>query len=553
MAIIDALEIEPNQQLDADICIVGGGAAGIAIAREFIGTQYQVLLLESGGLASDPAVEALYEVESVGHPLRIDDGYVSRNRYWGGSTNTWAGRCIPLNPIDFEVRDWVPDSGWPLSKSDLDPYYARAARLLQLPSYTKYNATAWRHKMLRPQPGFLYQDSVATPEVALYAESALKMGKAYGQQLQEAANITVCLHANLREIEANPPVSSVQQLHVTTLSGSRFWVKSKVYILACGGWENARLLLLSRSQCQAGLGNQNDLVGRYYMEHPKIFAGYIYPHQPILKSPIFLEPYPVAGGFVQLGLRLTDSLQQEQRLLNHYLELRPDYPEGMPEAYQAFRWLGSHLKRMQLPATAAEDWRTFRPHLGNLANFYGRKWLNWPINYPRIAILNHFEQSPNPASRVTLSRDRDALGLNRLRVDLKIASADKYSLMRLHEILADHLHFLGVGELVSDLPMPESPWADLHDSSHHMGTTRMHDSPTKGVVDRHCRVHGLNNLYIASSSVFPTVGHANPTLTIAALALRLADHLKTRHLPQLTQAEVLRQPMTAGSSSRYAP
>lgn len=553
MAVLDAHKVEPNRVLKADICIVGGGAAGIAIAREFIGTQYTVLLLESGGFSCDPKTESLYGVESVGHPLRVDQGYVPRNRYFGGSTNTWAGRCIPLNDIDFEQRDWISDSGWPFSKADLDPFYAKAAEVLKLPHYSYYQAEAWRNTMLQGSAGFLYGDAVTAPEVALYAKSPVKMGSAYGEEIKTAPNITLCINANVTEVEANQAVASVNQLHVTTLGGNAFGVNSRIYILACGGWENARLLLLSRRHCAAGLGNQNDLVGRYYMEHPKIFSGHIYPHQKVLKSPIFLDPYRVEGGFAQLGLRLTDAIQRQQQVLNHYLELRPDYPEGMPEGYQAFRWLGSHLKRLRLPESAGDDFRKFWPQTGNILNFYGRKWLNQPINYKRITILNHFEQSPNPASRVTLSRNRDALGLNRLQVDLRISATDKQSLVNIHEIMAKHLHRLGIGELVSNFPAADSPWADLHDSSHHMGTTRMSNNPKRGVVDGNCQVHGLNNLYIASSSVFPTVGHANPTLTIAALALRLADRLKTVVLPAMNRQPQLQREIEApplGASAR---
>jgi len=529
--IIDAFNLNSSALLQADICIVGGGAAGIAIAREFIGTPYQVLLLESGDFDYDSETQSLYEVQNVGHPLRMDKGYVSRNRYFGGSTNTWAGRCIPLNDIDFQQRSWVKDSGWPFSRKTLEPFYQRAASVLKLPKYQEFNPYHWHSKILDNQAGFLFPDAIAMPEVALYAHSATKMGQVYKQELLEASNIQICIHANVTEIEPNSDHTQIEQLHVKTLWGNQFRVKGRVYILACDGWENARLLLQSQRHSPQGVGNNHDLVGRYYMEHPKIYLGRIYPTAKTLRSPIFQDLIRTQNGFAQMGIRLSNLQQQQAQILNHYIELLPGYPAGMPEASKAFQWVGSCLKRLKWNAIRAEDVQTFLPHLGNLADYFIRKRFNQPITYPYISILNHFEQAPYRESRVMLGQERDALGQNRLKVELRITAQEKESLAQLHQILDKHFQKMGMGRLVSDVPDIESQWKDLTDSSHHMGTTRMHDNPHNGVVDRDCKIHGLANIFIASSSVFPTGGHANPTLTIVALALRIADHLKTNILP----------------------
>ncbi|NER78509.1 MAG: GMC family oxidoreductase [Leptolyngbya sp. SIO1D8] len=529
--VIDALHVARHAVLQADICIIGAGAAGITIAKEFMGTPYQVLLLESGDFSYHEPTQALYKVENIGHPIRIDQGYVSRNRYFGGSTNTWAGRCMPLNEVDFQKRSWVKDSGWPFSKETLEPFYQRASEVLHLPSYQNFHPDRWRQKILKHQAGFLFNDSITTPDVALYAYSPLKMGIVYKQDLLQAGNIHVLTHANLTEIEPNPEQTVIRRLRITTLKGNDFWVKSQVYVLACGGWENARLLLLSRRYCSQGLGNLHDLVGRYYMEHPKINLGKIYPTSNVLRSPIFLDKIRTQNGFAQLGIRLTDQQQQQEQLLNHYIELSPGYPVGMPEASKAFQLTGSYLKRLKWAAIRTKNIKTFVPYLGKLSSHFIRKHLNQPIPYPYISILNHFEQAPNRESRVTLGRQRDVLGQNVLQVKLKVTHQDKESLVRLHTILDQHFQALGVGRLVSDIPDADNRWENLTDSSHHMGTTRMSDNPRQGVVDSHCKIHGFSNIFIASSSVFPTGGHANPTLTVVALALKLADHLKAIVLP----------------------
>jgi choline dehydrogenase-like flavoprotein len=464
MPIINALKVDSSSLLQADVCIIGAGAAGIAIAREFIGTPYQVLLLESGDFEYDEATQSLYQVKNVGHPLRMDKGYVSRNRYFGGSTNTWAGRCIPLNDIDFQARSWVADSGWPFTKETLEPFYQRAAAVLRLPTYSLFTPHAWPAKILEHQPGFLMQDEIATPEVALYAHSPLKMGRVYQRELLEASNLQICLHANVTEIEPHPDHKQVQQLWVKTLRGNQFRVQSRAYILACGGWENARLLLQSQRHSPQGVGNVYDLVGRYYMEHPKIYCGRLYPTAKTLRSPIFLEPIRTHHGFAQLGIRLTDQQQQQAQVLNHHIELLPGYPAGMPEARQAFQWVGSSVKRLRWHAIRAQDVQTFMPHLSNLADYSLRRRFNRPIPYPYISILNHLEQVPYRESRVTLDSQLDALGQNLLQVQLRITRQEKESLARFHQILDQHLQIQGMGRLVSDMPDIDNPWEALTDS-----------------------------------------------------------------------------------------
>ncbi|MFH7243848.1 MAG: GMC oxidoreductase [Spirulina sp.] len=550
MPVIDAVQVDSQTLLQSDICIVGGGAAGIAIAQEFLNTPYQVLLLESGDFVPDPQTQALYDVQTVGHPMRLAQGYVSRNRYFGGSTNTWGGRCMALNPIDFAERDWVADSGWPFDLATLAPFYDRAAQLLGLPTPRQFAPQAWQGQILGRHD--LWRDPVLTPTVALYAPSVPKLRQMYGPLLRQAPNLQIYLNANVTELEPNPDLRNIQRLQVQTLSGNQFWVSSRVVILACGGWENARLLLASQRHCPNGLGNGHDLVGRYYMEHPKLVAGRIYPTAKALRSPIFQDLCRTRGGFVQLGLRLTDAQQRQHRMLNHHVELLPGSTIDLAAATQTFKQVGSYLKRGQWGALRNQDIAAFWPHLGEMAHYFIHKRFNRPIPYPHILLRNHLEQSPQRHSRICLSRQRDALGMPRLQVYLAISRQDQDSLVRFHDLLGQRLQALGLGRLESPLlggdpASQEGAWATLTDSSHHMGTTRMGRHPRQGVVDDQGQLHGCANLFIASSSVFPTGGHANPTLTLLALALRLADHLKTQVLP----AQVHRASPRAGLSASH--
>lgn len=518
---VDALKLDSFSIFRSDVCIIGGGAAGIAIAREFVGTKYSILLLESGGFSYDDETQSLYDFENIGHSLRAQKGYISRNRYLGGSTNTWHGGCAPLNSIDFEKREWVPESGWPIQKSDLDQYYRKASQVFRLPKFENFNLPIWRQFILQDYSKFL-DGEILCPEPLLLANRPINMRSEYADQLKNTPNIQICINANVTELESNAAQNAVEKLHVSSLNGNHFHVHAKHYILACGGWENARLLLLSRRHSASGLGNQYDNVGRYYAEHPKIMLGNIVPTTKTLRSPVLFWKRRLSNdGFVRLGIRLSDSVQRKEKLLNHYIQLM--YPHSMSEAIASSDDL---LKNLGLSRSTIHKLVKFAPHAFRLLDAFERRILNLPLRFKQIAIFNHFEQIPNRESRVTLSNQRDALGMNLLKVDLKVSTEEKHCMVRFQKILGSVFKEQCIGNLTSSFPPIETEWPGLTDSSHHIGTTRMSVNARKGVVNENCQVHGIHNLFIAGSAVFPTGGHINPTLTIVALSLRLADFLK---------------------------
>lgn len=522
---IDGNDLKSGTTLGADICIIGGGAAGIAIAKSFSGAKDKILLLESGDYSYDDDTQALYDFESVGHSLRAQQGYISRNRYLGGSTNTWHGGCAPLDPIDFEARDWMPDSGWPITRDDLDTYYREAADLLRLPGYELFKNTAWSKYVLDYKPGFLNGDEL-NPAIFLFANRPINMKIAYAKHLQASSNVQIILNANVTEIESNDTQREVRQIHVSTLHGNKYFVKAKRYVLCCGGWENARLLLVSKRYSSTGLGNDFDVVGRYYAEHPKISSGKIIPASKTLRSPIMIWKRRVnKRGYLRLSIKLTESMQRRHKIANHYVQLK--YPQSMSEAITSSE---TFFRGLRLSRSTIHNMVKLAPHVFRLADAFERMIFNLPLKFNHVSLFNHFEQMPNRESRVQLSTERDALGMNRLQVALRISSADKSHMVRFHEILGKAISDQGLGTLVSEFPDSKSDWPGLTDSSHHIGTTRMNLDPKKGVVDQNCMVHGISNLYIASSSVFSTSGHVNPTFTIVAIALKLAAHLKEQRL-----------------------
>jgi choline dehydrogenase-like flavoprotein len=493
--ILDFRRLENGGEISADICIIGAGAAGITLARSLIGSKLQVCLLESGGFEPEDKIQSLYRGENTG--LRYVDLAAARLRYLGGSTNHWGGWCGPLSASDFERRPWVPYSGWPIRKQDLDPYYRQAQGVCELGPY-RYDTAAWESES-RHYPPFhpgkltsrLWQLSPPT-----------RFGSAYRHELERAENVRVYMYANVTELESPENGATVRLARLRTPWGQQGSARARTFILACGGIENARLLLLSNGVEPTGLGNRSDQVGRFFMEHPTIL------HAARLQTgkagPIktLFEPFAKDGQHVLAALCLTKSAQREMKVLNGSGTF------GRAPELDLVDDLGTSLEHV-ISDVDAKPWR--RPAIFN--------------------VVTRTEQSPDPQNRVTLSHEKDSLGLNRTRLNFRLGEVDLETVRVAVKLIAEELGRLGLGRVRMDdwlSAEPLQPPESLIWSCHHMGTTRMSDDPKHGVVDRNCQVHSVHNLYVAGSSVFPTGGYMNPTLTIVALALRLSDHLLDR-------------------------
>lgn len=515
--LIDARTLPEGTRLEADLAIIGGGAAGIAIAREFIGRGLAVVLIEAGGLDYDDATQALYEGTTAGNPIADLD--VGRLRYLGGTTNHWAGYCRPFDPLDFAVRPWVPNSGWPIGRDSLLPWYERAQPVLELGDFV-YDPARWTEFMAPLFSGPLMEGRLRP---AIFQQSPpTNLGTTYRGELEQAGDVRVLLWANVTDIRTDEAANRVSALDIACLDGPRFRVVPKETVLATGGIENARLLLLSNSTHAAGLGNAHDLVGRYFMDHPAYEAATI-----LFASPTD-EATPPAAQVIDTQCTLAPETEREEGLLRFLTTLHPVHGDAPPgRGYVAMRNLSKSLRRGLWPDDFWSDLGTVLGDLdGAVLDAYDRLF----VRSPALSLRIHPEVAPNPDSRVTLGPERDALGLNRVHLDWRLTELDRRSMRRGLEIVGEEFGRTGLGRLRLEPWIEEDGFAVPGNGSyHHIGTTRMSDEPKHGVVDADCRVHGMDNLYLAGSSVFPTAGFANPTLTIVALALRLADHLKAKH------------------------
>jgi len=524
----DAREIESGQVLRADVCVIGAGAAGITLARELAGGPLDVLLLESGGFERDAATSQLNEGQVIGERLDYKlDG--ARLRLFGGTANHYAGWSRPLEPLAFERREWVPESGWPLTQDDLVPFYRRASAALALGPF-EYD-WQWWHRERRMGAAVLEDSDFATGMIQITTNHP---GALYREDLVAAPNVRLCLWATVVELVLADDGARLAGVEVATLSGRRFRAEARVYVLATGGIETPRLLLASSHHVRPdGVGNEHDLVGRYFMEHLNLTCGgaafardwdafALYRLQASAAADPGAAPIQVLG-----YLAPSRELQRRAALLAMEITI-----SAMPLPV---------LDRLQKVVPPTE-------RLSGLAIKDVAALISLPSG-PAVAsgVRVVAEQAPNPRSRVTLLAERDALGVPRVALDWRPQASDRESVVRGLLLLARTLGRSGFGRLqlatgeglgkkllpgpsfvVTDPLAEHVPGLDFTVGTgfHHMGTARMHPDPRRGVVDAHCRVHSVANLYVAGSAVFPTGGSAGPTFTLVALALRLADHLR---------------------------
>jgi choline dehydrogenase-like flavoprotein len=495
VAFIDARTLSPGHQIEADVCVIGAGAAGLAIAKSFFGRSQRLVLLESGGHDPDPATQALYAGSSVGAPHAALA--LARLRYFGGTTNHWTAHVRPLDPLDFEERPWVPYSGWPFGRAELDPFYERAGRLLGLPD-RPFDVERWQGQLPAARPWRFDVDRVTSGVRQIVAESHRRLGPRLREQIARSQNVDVYLFANALRIELEESRAAVARLQVGTLEGGRFSARARHIVLAAGGIENARILLLS------SIGGPDDpehgLVGRFYANHPEATVAELQLSDARLGTRFYGSRRHAHGRAVG-SLCLSPEAQRVQQLRGCRISL---YGRRAPAT---------------LPGLAVGGLASRSDALGS-----GETTKREPG--PLLAVSVVAEPAPNPDSQLRLGDERDALGQRRVVLDWRIAASDSISVRRTLEVVACELGASGLGR--ARILFPEDGFAELDPtgSHHHMGTTRMHRDPNEGVVDANCRVHGISNLFVAGSSVFPTFGTANPTYTLLALAFRLSDHLQ---------------------------
>ena len=490
----DARTLPDGTAFSPDLAIIGGGPAGIALALQLADGKRNILLISAGGLEFDRAVQDLYAGQASEYvPLEA-----GRLRYLGGGTNHWGGWCRPLDPQDFEARDWVPHSGWPITRKALEPYYPKAQQLVEAGPWLYDQggtARAAAHGAILPLgDGGLYTSWFQFSKTR-GGVLPTPFGLRYADDLKRAPGLNLLHDANITAIRLAPDAQRVARLDAVTLNGKRITVTPRVTVLAAGGMENARLLLVSNDVMTAGIGNQNDLVGRFFGDNPV-------PRDVATLVSFGGRPGPFYSSNLNMG---------DGAILRAVFAVSAEFARKS-------RCLGS-LTTVEYPVELDDT--------GKAAVATTAAALGVDASGGRAYSLGcGLELMPDPDRRLVLTGEKDALGMPRLKLNMHIADSD-FSLYRRtlvelgRQLLASKAGMLRINKHSRADWMATMDWGH-----HHIGTTRMGHDPRTSVVDANLRVHGLGNLFVTGSSTFPTYGASNPTLNLIAVTLRLGDHLK---------------------------
>ena len=556
--IVDANALPDGQPWSADVCIIGSGAAGISMALALADSGLDVLVLEAGGEQADPACQALYEGTVADEQLHSPpDRY--RQRRFGGTTTIWGGRCMPFDAIDFEPRPQVPMSGWPIGLDALMPWYPEANRLCEAGAFAYTSGAAFDRPLHPMIDGFA--SSRFTTDTLERFSCPTDFGARYAHKLRAAEQVRVVLDATVTALHVGASGRAIDSLTVRTSKGRSFTVRANRIVLATGGLEVARLLLAS------DVGNAHDVVGRYYMCHIAGTIGTVAFDGPLDR---IWHGYDVAddGSYCRRRIALTGATQKAEGLPNFVARLHhpritdPAHRTGMLSLFSLARIFIPYEYGKRLHGEEHTSATTWLLHVRNVVldpfATVGFLW-NWlrkrtlaarkfpsVIIHPkasRYSLDFHAEQLPNPDSRVTLGVERDAYGMPKLHIDWRYLPADVDGVRRTLALLQEDIRASGGGRFDYDPASVEREMTRYGAyGGHHIGTARMGNDPRTSVVDANCRVHGVDNLFVAGSAVFPTSSQANPTLTIVAMALRLADHLKRSSQPASDAAVVAAAP-----------
>jgi choline dehydrogenase-like flavoprotein len=514
---IDARTLDNGSLIEGDLCIIGSGPAGVSLALEWVGSNRKVILLEGGGFNVEAQMQALYQGKSLDRPYYPMQSVALH--YFGGTSGHWAGFCAPFDPIDFEPRDWVPHSGWPFNRTHLDPFYVRAGKFLELGS-DQFDVAYFEKQ--DPEVKRLPLDESVFFHKMWQFSAPTRVGTVYRDPIVNAPNVHLYTYAKVVEIVPNQGVTAIESLRAKTIDGKEHRVRARHYVVACGSIHNARLLLASNSVAATGVGNANDLVGRYFMEHFEIVSAETTFETP---PPFRIFQYPGRGRKgSRAELALQGAIQRKNRILNGTASFQGGALTGRENS--RFASFSPDAEANVARETASAQRGTAGGARGG-ARGGGGGAATPPTVY---RMFTRQEQAPNPDSRILLSTEKDALGMPLADLQWRFTPIDKRSIRVFYELLGQELGRAKLGRVRLGewlLDGDDNAWPNhLSGGWHSMGTTRMHADPKRGVVDVNGKVHGIANLFAAGGSVYPTGGAVNPTLTLVALSLRLADHLK---------------------------
>ncbi|MGL5809906.1 MAG: FAD-dependent oxidoreductase [Nocardioides sp.] len=512
--LVDARTVPADSSLHYDICIVGAGPSGITIARKLAAAGRRVALVEGGDFRPRIRDQQMFGGEVIGSPYY--PLHNTRFRVVGGSGSRWGGICRPMDPLDFRRRDWVDRSGWPMEYAEVAKLYPEAAEALAVDNGD------FSHILPGASSTAPDLDGTGFEEIYYRSSPLVDFGASSREALVRAADITLLTNGNATRVHSTPEGNQVTGIEVATFGGQAFTVAARTYVLAAGGIENARLLLVSNGVERAGLGNRHDVVGRYFMEHVHVGVATLTAEAPVTHWSSY-RPNPPHQPTLLSAVSLSERVQTDERLLAASVTIAPAWYSSRPPFVDWDARFTVPAERLYRMVAARGSGRTAASALKAARKVWNlREGSAATHDHRARTVYYRGEQEPAAHNRVVLGDRRDRLGHPLADLHWSVGEREFDNARAVLSRFAEGARLGGWGRVAG----PADDWREhVVGGPHHMGTTRMSVDPRRGVVDPNGRVHGIANLYVAGSSVFPTGGHANPTLTVTALNLRLAHHL----------------------------
>jgi choline dehydrogenase-like flavoprotein len=509
-------------EISAEVVIIGSGAAGTSLAHDLSANKHSVIICEGGKDNYSEQSQECYSGSATNRDLTFGlKG--SRLRFFGGSTNCWAGGCGELENEDYIHRDWVSNSGWPIEKSELDSYYKKASNFLDIPREI-FNAN--NNKDINQILGFDTKSLVYTNKVRFKDE--------YNNLFKKDKNVNLLLEANLFSLNRGIESNKISSVTIKDFSGITKIIKGKVFVLCCGGIENARILLNSENINHGALGNQNDNVGRFFCDHPIAPCATLINENGITeKSALDINRHRRTTKNITVPYyKIPFEVQEKYKILNTVINFQSQENQLSQASLSAFKIKTALSGKSGIKIDKTDYLNVLKDPISVTKAWYKRS-----NNFKtRIALRFQIEQEPNRNNRITLTNDKDSLGLPKVNLAWDFTDIERRSIDIAMYYTANVLHKNKLGSLMVDDFLIENkkelPY-DLRGGQHHSGTTRMSSSESNGVVNRDLLVHGVKNLHVLGGSVFPTNSWVNPTFTIIALSLRLSDHLSSKVLKKI--------------------
>lgn len=549
MTLVDSRDLTADHVLQADVCIVGSGPVGCAIALDLAKAGLNVVVLEAGDVSHSPKAQSEYWSEDARDPEQHPPLHLWRRRMLGGASTIWGGRCLPLSRGDFD--DWGPS--WPIDYDEIASYLPRAASFLELGTSDFDARTALTPEDQEFLGGFRHTD-LCTDAVERYSPPT-NVADRYWPEAASAENVTVLLNAQCVEIRLDQSGNRADRAVFAPSAEKRCSVRASSFVLAAGGLETARLLLASNKERENGLGNEHDLVGRYYMTHMVGSLGLLLTNAGSSHRELsFVRTKD--GVYARRNFQLSDAARLRDGL--GAFVLRPsigridDHRHGngvLSALFLARPFLKNELyTNMGRRSAGDQDRSAIAMYSGHIRNIlldspsilsFAHKWfVDRPRQYRKLPGYDfrrrddtyplefNSEQSPNYSSRIYLGTDRDPLGVPLMSVDWKTSDEDRRTVRQSFGIMQKALASSHVAKISYAQEELEAAVEDMWPAGgHHIGTARLSSSPRQGVVGPDMQVWSVKGLYVAGAATFPRSGSANPTLFAVATALRLADHL----------------------------